>query len=189
MKCNLEGREYTVFGYKGKQVRDNIHSLDVARFMDAFVDRAAARRGLQPRRRQGQLLLDSRGVHDRREAHRQAAAIHATSSRIAIGDHICYYSDLRQDARALSGVGHHASHLDDDDRRDRRGVGSDRLHDESDKSDPHDQNQPAELRAICVALCGPAGLPLPRVDRLTRDFFQRWVHGQAARPRFGMRLG
>jgi CDP-paratose 2-epimerase len=26
VKCNLEGREYRVFGYKGKQVRDNIHS-------------------------------------------------------------------------------------------------------------------------------------------------------------------
>jgi CDP-paratose 2-epimerase len=25
IKCNLEGREYKVFGYKGKQVRDNVH--------------------------------------------------------------------------------------------------------------------------------------------------------------------
>ena len=36
VKCNLEGREYKVFGYKGKQVRDNIHSEDVARFMWQF---------------------------------------------------------------------------------------------------------------------------------------------------------
>jgi hypothetical protein len=36
VKCNLEGREYTVFGYRGKQVRDNIHSEDVAAFMHAF---------------------------------------------------------------------------------------------------------------------------------------------------------
>jgi CDP-paratose 2-epimerase len=36
IKCNLEGREYRVYGYKGKQVRDNIHSLDVARFMLEF---------------------------------------------------------------------------------------------------------------------------------------------------------
>ncbi len=34
VKCNLEGREYKVFGYKGKQVRDNIHSHDVARFIE-----------------------------------------------------------------------------------------------------------------------------------------------------------
>ena len=31
VKCNLEGREYKIYGYKGKQVRDNIHSADVAR--------------------------------------------------------------------------------------------------------------------------------------------------------------
>jgi len=36
VKCNLEGREYTIFGYKGKQVRDNIHSEDVAKFIHAF---------------------------------------------------------------------------------------------------------------------------------------------------------
>ena len=43
IRCNLTGKEYKVFGYKGKQVRDNIHSLDVARFMAAFV--AAPRAG------------------------------------------------------------------------------------------------------------------------------------------------
>ena len=36
LKCNVEGREYKVFGYKGKQVRDNIHSEDVASFMYEF---------------------------------------------------------------------------------------------------------------------------------------------------------
>jgi CDP-paratose 2-epimerase len=29
MKCNMTGEHYTVFGYKGKQVRDNIHSFDL----------------------------------------------------------------------------------------------------------------------------------------------------------------
>jgi CDP-paratose 2-epimerase len=29
MKCTLTGREYKVYGYKGKQVRDNIHSADL----------------------------------------------------------------------------------------------------------------------------------------------------------------
>jgi len=37
IKCNLEEKEYTVFGYKGKQVRDNIHSYDVARFIEEFI--------------------------------------------------------------------------------------------------------------------------------------------------------
>ncbi|MBF0331194.1 MAG: NAD-dependent epimerase/dehydratase family protein [Candidatus Omnitrophica bacterium] len=29
MKCAVTGREYEIFGYKGKQVRDNIHSYDL----------------------------------------------------------------------------------------------------------------------------------------------------------------
>ncbi len=29
VKCQLTGRPYTIFGYKGKQVRDNIHSSDL----------------------------------------------------------------------------------------------------------------------------------------------------------------
>lgn len=29
MKCNITGDHYTIFGYKGKQVRDNIHSYDL----------------------------------------------------------------------------------------------------------------------------------------------------------------
>lgn len=31
MKCTMTGRPYTIFGYKGKQVRDNIHSADLIR--------------------------------------------------------------------------------------------------------------------------------------------------------------
>jgi CDP-paratose 2-epimerase len=37
IRCNLEGRTYKVFGYGGKQVRDNIHSYDVVQFMDQFI--------------------------------------------------------------------------------------------------------------------------------------------------------
>ena len=36
IKCNLEAREYKVYGYKGKQERDNIHSHDAAHFMLEF---------------------------------------------------------------------------------------------------------------------------------------------------------
>ena len=52
VKCNVEGREYKVFGYKGKQVRDNIHSEDVAPLHVRVLQGAARRRGLQPGRRQ-----------------------------------------------------------------------------------------------------------------------------------------
>ena len=36
MRCAMTGRPYTVFGYKGKQVRDAIHSEDLIRAFDAF---------------------------------------------------------------------------------------------------------------------------------------------------------
>ncbi len=36
MKCTVTGDRYTVFGYDGKQVRDNIHSNDVVKAMEAF---------------------------------------------------------------------------------------------------------------------------------------------------------
>jgi CDP-paratose 2-epimerase len=36
MKCAVSGTEYRIFGYKGKQVRDNIHSRDLIRAFDAF---------------------------------------------------------------------------------------------------------------------------------------------------------
>ena len=36
MRCVIEGTPYTVFGYKGKQVRDNIHSHDYVAAVDQF---------------------------------------------------------------------------------------------------------------------------------------------------------
>jgi len=36
MKCTVTGTPYTIFGYKGKQVRDNIHAYDVVRAFQAF---------------------------------------------------------------------------------------------------------------------------------------------------------
>ena len=38
MKCTVTGTPYRVFGYKGKQVRDNIHSADLVRAFHAFVE-------------------------------------------------------------------------------------------------------------------------------------------------------
>jgi len=37
MKCAVTGKPYTVFGYKAKQVRDNIHSADLIRSFDEFM--------------------------------------------------------------------------------------------------------------------------------------------------------
>lgn len=37
VRVNVLGGVYRVYGYKGKQVRDNIHSYDVARFAEEFI--------------------------------------------------------------------------------------------------------------------------------------------------------
>lgn len=36
MRCTMTGEPYTVFGYGGKQVRDNVHAHDVVRAFEAF---------------------------------------------------------------------------------------------------------------------------------------------------------
>lgn len=38
MRCAVTGDEYTVYGYKGKQVRDNIHSIDLLHAFSAFAN-------------------------------------------------------------------------------------------------------------------------------------------------------
>ncbi len=95
VKCNLEGREYKVFGYKGKQVRDNIHSLDVARFMAAFV--AAPRAGevynLGGGKANSCSILEAFALVEKLTGRKQ---VFSYVDQNRIGDHICYYSDLRK---------------------------------------------------------------------------------------------
>jgi CDP-paratose 2-epimerase len=95
IKCNLEGREYKVFGYKGKQVRDNIHSEDVALFMYEFAKapRVAEVYNLGGGKDNACSIL---------EAFQMAEAVTGVPMKWRyveenrIGDHICYYSDLRK---------------------------------------------------------------------------------------------
>jgi len=42
MRCAMTGREYRVFGYKGKQVRDNIHSNDLVEAFWQFFQKPRA---------------------------------------------------------------------------------------------------------------------------------------------------
>jgi CDP-paratose 2-epimerase len=95
VKCNLEGREYRVFGYKGKQVRDNIHSGDVARFMAAFV--ASPRSGevynLGGGKANSCSILEAFAIVENFSGRKQTFT-YVDENRI--GDHICYYSDLRK---------------------------------------------------------------------------------------------
>ena len=95
VRCNLEEREYRVFGYKGKQVRDNIHSADVARFIDAFVDRPGIGEvyNLGGGRQNACSILEAFALVERMSGIRQRY-VYVESNRV--GDHICYYSDLRK---------------------------------------------------------------------------------------------
>src|SRR5512136_3001249 len=95
VKCNLEGREYRVFGYKGKQVRDNIHSLDVARFMYAFsqAPRAGEVYNLGGGKANSCSIHEAFALTEKFTGRKQVSA-YVDQNRI--GDHICYYSDLRK---------------------------------------------------------------------------------------------
>ena len=93
VKCNLEGREYTVFGYKGKQVRDNIHSEDVARFIYEFFrnPRCAEVYNLGGGRNNSCSILEAFELTAALTGKKQ---VYSYVDRNRIGDHICYYSDL-----------------------------------------------------------------------------------------------
>jgi CDP-paratose 2-epimerase len=95
VKCNLEGRQYTVFGYKGKQVRDNIHSLDVARFMAAFIGapRAGEVYNLGGGKDNSCSILEAFDIAESCTGRKQTFTY---SDQNRAGDHICYYSDLRK---------------------------------------------------------------------------------------------
>lgn len=95
VKCNLEGREYRIYGYKGKQVRDNIHSLDVARFMAAFVEspRCGEVYNLGGGKANSCSILEAFRMVERLTGRAQ---VYRYVEQPRIGDHICYYSDLRK---------------------------------------------------------------------------------------------
>ena len=93
IKCCSEGRHYRIFGYKGKQVRDNIHSLDVCRAFESFYEHpsSGAVYNLGGGRENSISMLEA-----------IALAEDVTGKKMdyeyiednRIGDHICYISNL-----------------------------------------------------------------------------------------------
>ena len=94
-KCNLEGREYKIFGYKGKQVRDNIHSQDVARFMfELFkAPRCGEVYNLGGGKNNSCSILEAFQMAEAVSGKKQKSTY---VDQARAGDHICYYSDLRK---------------------------------------------------------------------------------------------
>lgn len=93
IKVNVQGGVYKIFGYKGKQVRDNIHSLDVARAIEAYIK--------NPRPGEVYNLGGGRGnACSILEAFEMVEGISGKSMNYEYidnnraGDHICYISDL-----------------------------------------------------------------------------------------------
>ncbi|MCA8950274.1 MAG: NAD-dependent epimerase/dehydratase family protein [Planctomycetes bacterium] len=93
VRATFEGRKYRIFGHKGKQVRDNIHSRDVVAAMDAFAraPRPGAVYNLGGGRDNSISMLEAiRAIEQR--CGRKLDAEYVDEARI--GDHICYITDM-----------------------------------------------------------------------------------------------
>jgi CDP-paratose 2-epimerase len=93
VKANLTGETYVVHGHGGKQVRDNLHAADVARFAEAFIasPRAGEVYNLGGGRENSCSILEA---FERVEAQSGVPMKWEPSSRARRGDHVCYFSDL-----------------------------------------------------------------------------------------------
>ena len=93
VKCNVQGLEYRVFGYKGNQVRDNIHCRDVAAFVHAFAEhpRCGEIYNLGGGKGNSCSVLEAFAISERYSGRAQRY-VYLDTPRL--GDHICYYSDL-----------------------------------------------------------------------------------------------
>jgi CDP-paratose 2-epimerase len=93
MKCTVSGDPYTVFGYKGKQVRDNIHAHDVVRAFDAFRKQptAAAVYNLGGGRDSNVSMIEAIELCQQISGRELAYTL---SDDARIGDHMWWVSDL-----------------------------------------------------------------------------------------------
>ncbi len=93
IKCNVEQKKYTIYGYKGKQVRDNIHSVDVVAFVREFLakPRVAEVYNLGGGRSNSVSILEA---FSKIGAISGKEMIYEYRDENRLGDHVCYISDL-----------------------------------------------------------------------------------------------
>jgi CDP-paratose 2-epimerase len=93
IRCNLERKKYRIFGYGGKQVRDNIHSYDVVRFMHQFVEnpRCAEVYNIGGGRENSISILEAFSLIQEISGIEMSYEYLNQNRK---GDHICYISDL-----------------------------------------------------------------------------------------------
>lgn len=95
VKMNIERKKYTVFGYKGKQVRDNIHAKDLVMFIKNFIKKPRVGEVYNI----GGGYKNSISILEAFELVEKASGIkmiYKTVKKNRIGDHICYYSNLKK---------------------------------------------------------------------------------------------
>jgi CDP-paratose 2-epimerase len=90
-----ERRTYRIYGYQGKQVRDNIHSFDVCNFFQLFYEapRVAAVYNLGGGRRNSVSVIQAIARFEELIGPKLQVE-YVEQNRL--GDHICYISDLRR---------------------------------------------------------------------------------------------
>lgn len=95
IKCNIYKKKYHIFGYKGKQVRDNIHSLDVANFIEHFLKnpRKGEVYNIGGGKKNSISILEA---IERIEKLSKIKMLISYDKQHRVGDHICYYSDLKK---------------------------------------------------------------------------------------------
>lgn len=93
MKCAIHRTPYTIFGYKGKQVRDNIHSDDLVAMFDAFhqAPRVAEVYNAGGGRFANCSMLEAIALCEKITGNAMSVSL---SDQNRIGDHIWYVSDL-----------------------------------------------------------------------------------------------
>jgi CDP-paratose 2-epimerase len=93
MKCAMNKAPYTIFGYKGKQVRDNIHCDDLVAMFDAFhaAPRSAEVYNAGGGRFANCSMLEAIALCEGITGNRMNITLSETNR---IGDHIWYVSDL-----------------------------------------------------------------------------------------------
>jgi CDP-paratose 2-epimerase len=95
IKCAVTGKPYTIFGYKGKQVRDQIHSHDVITAIEQFIKAPKSGKVYNLGGGKGNSISVLECI-ERLEKDYGHKLNYTVSPENRIGDHICYYSDLRK---------------------------------------------------------------------------------------------
>jgi len=95
VKCVVTGRPYTIFGYKGKQVRDNIHSFDLVNaFWHTFQNpRVAEVYNMGGSRHSQCSMLEAIALTEELTGKKLSYTL---SDQARSGDHIWYVSDVRK---------------------------------------------------------------------------------------------